>query len=46
MQFCPNCGIKLDDDVVFDIENNKSPIIKSSDNESLGNNKSCYQRIY
>lgn len=39
MQFCPNCGRRLDDDVVFDIENNKSPIIKSSDNEILGNNK-------
>lgn len=44
MQFCPNCGIKLDDDATFcsgcgfDIKNNKSPTIKSSDNEILGNN--------
>ena len=39
MQFCPNCGRKLDDDATFcsecgfDIKNNKSPTIKSSDNE-------------
>ena len=45
MQFCPNCGIKLDDDAVFcsgcgfDIKNNKSPTVKSSDNEILGNNR-------
>lgn len=45
MQFCPNCGIKLDDDATFcsgcgfDIKNNKSPTIKSSDNEILGNNR-------
>lgn len=44
MQFCPNCGRKLDDDATFcsecgfDIKNNKSPTIKSSDNEILGNN--------
>lgn len=44
MQFCPNCGRKLDDDTTFcsecgfDIKNNKSPTIKSSDNEILGNN--------
>lgn len=44
MQFCPNCGIKLDDDATFcsgcgfDIKNNKSSTIKSSDNEILGNN--------
>lgn len=45
MQFCPNCGRKLDDDATFcsecgfDIKNNKSPTIKSSDNEILGNNR-------
>lgn len=44
MQFCPNCGIKLDDDATFcsgcgfDIKNNKSSTIKSLDNEILGNN--------
>ena len=44
MQFCPNCGRKLDDDATFcsecgfDIKNNKSPTIKSSDNEILVNN--------